>query len=60
VRGAPAPAPILTLTDVSKTFPVGDVRRGRRGFNALDRVSVTPRGSGRAYAVDVPQPVQNI
>ena len=44
-----APAPILRLTDVSKTFAVNDRRRGARGFNALDRVSVTvPRGRTHA------------
>jgi ABC-type glutathione transport system ATPase component len=43
------PQPILQLTDVSKTFAVGDLRRGRRGFNALDRVSVeVPRGRTHA------------
>jgi len=43
------PEPILTLTDVSKTFPAGDPRRGGRGFNALDRVNVTvPRGRTHA------------
>jgi peptide/nickel transport system ATP-binding protein len=49
VRGAPAPAPILAVTEVSKTFPAGDARRGRRGFNALDRVSfAVPRGRTHA------------
>ncbi|WP_432843341.1 dipeptide ABC transporter ATP-binding protein [Dactylosporangium sp. CA-092794] len=49
VRGQDTPEPILTLTDVSKTFAVGDARRGRRGFNALDGVSVTvPRGRTHA------------
>ncbi|WP_067499648.1 ABC transporter ATP-binding protein [Actinoplanes sp. TFC3] len=43
------PAPILTLTEVSKTFAVNDRRRGRRGFNALDKVSVeVPRGQTHA------------
>jgi ABC-type glutathione transport system ATPase component len=49
VRGQAGPEPILTLTDVSKTFAVTDLRHGRRGFNALDRVSVTvPRGQTHA------------
>jgi ABC-type glutathione transport system ATPase component len=49
VRGEAEPEPILTLTDVSKTFAVTDLRRGRRGFNALDKVSVTvPRGRTHA------------
>jgi ABC-type glutathione transport system ATPase component len=49
VGDRPAPEPILTLTDVSKTFAVSDPRRGRRGFNALDGVSVTvPRGQTHA------------
>ncbi|BBH69540.1 ABC transporter ATP-binding protein [Actinoplanes sp. OR16] len=49
VRDQPVPDPVLVLTDVSKTFPVGDLRRGRRGFNALDGVSVTvPRGRTHA------------
>jgi peptide/nickel transport system ATP-binding protein len=49
VRGQEEPPPILTLDRVSKTFAVNDVRRGRRGFNALDRVSVTvPRGRTHA------------
>jgi peptide/nickel transport system ATP-binding protein len=49
VRGQDEPEPILTLTDVSKTFAVTDLRLGRRGFNALDRVNVTvPRGRTHA------------
>ena len=49
VRDQPVPDPILRLTDVSKTFPAGDLRRGRRGFNALDKVSFTvPRGRTHA------------
>nr|BFE57603.1 ABC transporter ATP-binding protein [Dactylosporangium thailandense] len=49
VRGEPAPEPILTLTGVHKTFAVNDLRRGRRGFNALEDVSVTvPRGRTHA------------
>jgi ABC-type glutathione transport system ATPase component len=43
------PPPILTLTEVSKTFATGDLRRGRRGFNALDGVSLAvPRGRTHA------------
>ncbi|MEV6923890.1 ABC transporter ATP-binding protein [Dactylosporangium sp. NPDC051485] len=49
VRDQETPEPILTLTDVSKTFATTDPRRGRRGFNALDRVSVAvPRGQTHA------------
>ncbi|MEV6347398.1 ABC transporter ATP-binding protein [Actinoplanes sp. NPDC051851] len=49
VRGAEEPPAVLTLTNVSKTFPVADLRRGRRGFNALNGVSVTvPRGRTHA------------
>ncbi|MEU4242346.1 ATP-binding cassette domain-containing protein [Actinoplanes sp. NPDC026619] len=49
VRDQIAPEPILTLTDVSKTFAASDLRRGARGFNALDKVSVTvPRGQTHA------------
>ncbi|GIF23877.1 peptide/nickel transport system ATP-binding protein [Actinoplanes tereljensis] len=49
VRGQEKPEPILELTDVSKTFAVSDLRRGARGFNALDKVSVTvPRGQTHA------------
>ena len=49
VRGQDEPEPILRLTDVSKTFAATDLRRGARGFNALDRVSVTvPRGRTHA------------
>ncbi|WP_432994282.1 dipeptide ABC transporter ATP-binding protein [Dactylosporangium sp. CA-233914] len=49
VRGEEPPEPVLSLTDVSKTFAVSDLRRGTRGFNALDRVSVTvPRGRTHA------------
>jgi ABC-type glutathione transport system ATPase component len=48
-RGQAAPAPVLTLTDVSKTFPARDLRRGRRGFNALEGISLTvPRGQTHA------------
>ncbi len=49
VRDQPEPEPILTLTGVSKTFPVNDLRRGRRGFNALENINVTvPRGQTHA------------
>jgi ABC-type glutathione transport system ATPase component len=49
VRGQEAPPPILTLTDVSKTFPVNDRRQGQRGFNAMDKVNVVvPRGRTHA------------
>ena len=49
VREKPAPAPVLTLTDVTKTFSVSDLRRGQRGFNALDGISVAvPRGQTHA------------
>jgi peptide/nickel transport system ATP-binding protein len=49
VRGKAVPESILTLTDVSKTFAVADPRHGRRGFNALEKVSVTvPRGQTHA------------
>lgn len=49
VRHEEVPEPILTLTNVGKTFAVTDLRRGRRGFNALDAVSVTvPRGQTHA------------
>jgi ABC-type glutathione transport system ATPase component len=49
VRNRPAPEPILTMTAVSKTFPINDARRGQRGFNALDQVSiVVPRGQTHA------------
>jgi peptide/nickel transport system ATP-binding protein len=49
VRGPASPAPVLTLTDVTKTFPSGDLRRGRRGFNALEGISLTvPRGRTHA------------
>jgi len=45
----PQAVPILKLTDVSKTFAVHDPRRGRRGFNALDKVTVeVPRGRTHA------------
>ncbi|GAB3844664.1 ABC transporter ATP-binding protein [Dactylosporangium cerinum] len=50
VRGHERPEPILTLTDVSKTFAADDLRRGGRGFNALDRVSVTVR-RGQTHAL---------
>jgi ABC-type glutathione transport system ATPase component len=49
VRGQEEPAPILTLTDVTKTFPARDRRRGRRGFNALAGISLAvPRGRTHA------------
>jgi ABC-type glutathione transport system ATPase component len=49
VRQEELPAPILTLTDVSKTFPARDHRQGGRGFNALDGVSLqVPRGRTHA------------
>jgi peptide/nickel transport system ATP-binding protein len=49
VRGQAPPEPILTLTDVHKTFPANDARRGQRGFNALDGVSIrVPRGQTHA------------
>jgi len=49
VREQPVPEPVLTLTDVRKTFGSGDTRRGQRGFNALDGVSLTvPRGQTHA------------
>jgi peptide/nickel transport system ATP-binding protein len=49
VRGQQPPEPILRLTDVSKTFASNDLRRGARGFNALEQVSVTvPRGQTHA------------
>nr|WP_238435934.1 MULTISPECIES: ABC transporter ATP-binding protein [unclassified Frankia] len=49
VRGQPAPEPILVLTEVSKTFPARETRRGQRGFNALDGVSIqVPRGQTHA------------
>jgi ABC-type glutathione transport system ATPase component len=49
VRDQAAPEPILALTEVSKTFAAGDLRRGARGFNALDRVNITvPRGQTHA------------
>ncbi|GAA0525470.1 ABC transporter ATP-binding protein [Paractinoplanes ferrugineus] len=49
VREKAVPDPILTLTEVSKTFAPGDLRRGDRGFNALDKVDVTvPRGRTHA------------
>ena len=49
VRDQETPPPILTLRNVSKTFPVHDRRRGTRGFNALSDVSVTvPRGRTHA------------
>jgi peptide/nickel transport system ATP-binding protein len=49
VRGQEEPAPILTLTDVTKTFPARDLRRGRRGFNALEGISLAvPRGRTHA------------
>ena len=44
------PQAILKLTHVSKTFAVSDRRRGRRGFNALDRVSVEV-SRGRTHAL---------
>ncbi|GAA2532474.1 dipeptide ABC transporter ATP-binding protein [Winogradskya humida] len=49
VRDEERPEPILTLTKVSKTFPGNDPRRGRRGFNALEDVTVSvPRGQTHA------------
>ncbi|WP_045880049.1 ABC transporter ATP-binding protein [Pseudofrankia sp. DC12] len=49
VRGQPLPEPILTLTEIRKTFPTNDARRGQRGFNALDGVSIrVPRGQTHA------------
>ncbi|MFB9443177.1 ABC transporter ATP-binding protein [Dactylosporangium vinaceum] len=49
VREQEPPEPILILTGVSKTFAVGDRRRGQRGFNALADVDVTvPRGRTHA------------
>jgi peptide/nickel transport system ATP-binding protein len=49
VRREELPAPILTLIDVSKTFPVRDRRQGARGFNALEGVSLqVPRGRTHA------------
>ena len=49
VRGQAAPPPVLTLTEVTKTFPSGDLRRGRRGFNALEGISLAvPRGRTHA------------
>ncbi len=50
----PAPAAastdaVLRLTDVTKIFPAGHDRRGERGFNALDGVSLqVPRGRTHA------------
>ena len=49
VRGQDVPEPILTLTDVSKTFGSNNPRRGERGFNALDGITVeVPRGRTHA------------
>ena len=49
VADTPVAATILTLTGVSKTFPINDPRRGERGFNALSDVSVSvPRGRTHA------------
>lgn len=49
VRGEPVPEPILTLTNVTKTFDVRDPRHGQRGFNALDGVTLAvPRGRTHA------------
>jgi ABC-type glutathione transport system ATPase component len=49
VRGQAQPEPILTLTGISKTFGTRDPRRGQRGFNALDNITVTvPRGRTHA------------
>jgi ABC-type glutathione transport system ATPase component len=49
VGGQGQPEPILTLTGVSKTFGTHDPRRGQRGFNALDDITVTvPRGRTHA------------
>ncbi|MEU7870339.1 ABC transporter ATP-binding protein [Dactylosporangium sp. NPDC049140] len=50
VREQPQPEPILTLTEVSKTFASNDLRRGARGFNAVDRVSLTVR-RGQTHAI---------
>ncbi|MBL7253362.1 nickel ABC transporter ATP-binding protein NikE [Paractinoplanes lichenicola] len=44
-----SPTPVLALNEVSKIFPVSDPRRGRRGFNALDKVTFeVPRGRTHA------------
>jgi ABC-type glutathione transport system ATPase component len=49
VRRDEQPAPVLTLTDVTKTFAVRDRRQGARGFNALQGVSLqVPRGRTHA------------
>jgi peptide/nickel transport system ATP-binding protein len=49
VRGQVAPEPILTMTGVSKTFGSRDNRRGQRGFNALEDVTIAvPRGQTHA------------
>ena len=49
VRGEEVPAPILTMTGVSKTFGARDSRRGQRGFNALEDVTLAvPRGQTHA------------
>jgi ABC-type glutathione transport system ATPase component len=50
VSAGEQPAPVLTLTDVSKTFSVRDRRRGSRGFNALEGVSVQV-ARGRTHAL---------
>jgi ABC-type glutathione transport system ATPase component len=50
VRGQETPPPVLTLADVTKTFASGDPRRGRRGFNALEGISLTVR-RGRTHAL---------
>ena len=43
------PEPILRLRDVSKRFASSDARRGTRGFNALDGMTVeVPRGQTHA------------
>jgi peptide/nickel transport system ATP-binding protein len=49
VAGQQLPEPILTLTDLTKTFAVNDTRRGQRGFNALSGVTLeVPRGQTHA------------
>lgn len=48
-RNTVEPEPILTLSHVNKSFALRDPRRGKRGFNALDGVSLTvPRGRTHA------------
>jgi peptide/nickel transport system ATP-binding protein len=49
VREQASPEPILVLQGVSKTFGSNNPRRGERGFNALEDVSVSvPRGQTHA------------